>query len=201
VAPASSLPGAAPLERYLRAHALHDAETFAAALPGPAVLVRVDERGGVDEVAPWAFPRPELMPPPGVEDVFVDIALTSMTSEATATGPVQPTLPRPPARERASVVVVPPGGGALGRAPGSAVRVGERSVSRHHADLVVDGGVWFVVDRGSDNGTGVNGLALVPDSPQRVRSGDVLQLGDVVLLFLDAASFHAHLPTLAGDSA
>jgi hypothetical protein len=199
VAPApDKLPATAPLELFLRAHALRSSSSFAQALPGPAVFVRVDERGGLDEPAPWAFPRPEDLPAPDADDQFIDIALTSATSEATATGPAQPALPRPPARENASVLVVPAGGGVVGRAPGSAVRIAERSISREHAELAVDGDVWTLVDCDSDNGTGVNGMPLVPFIVQRLRSGDVVQFGDVVAVFLDAAAFHELLPTLAG---
>lgn len=191
------LPLTAPLERFLRAHALLALDEFVAALPGGAVFVRVDERGGSDELAPWAFPQRDV-PLPGDDGAFVDIALTSMSAEATATGPVQPPLPRPPAREHASVIVVPREGGPLGRAAACAVRVTERSISRHHADLLVDGDAWSIVDRDSDNGTGVNGMALQAGAPHRLRSGDVVQLGDVVLLFLDGVGFHTHLPALAG---
>jgi hypothetical protein len=197
---ADRLPATAPLGDYLRAHALHGRGAFIAALPGPAVLVRVDERGGHGELAPWAFPAPDDVPlaPGSDDDQFLDLASTSMSAEATATGPPQPPLPRPAAREQATVIVVPDGGGHLGRAAASAVRVTERSVSRHHADLVLDGDCWLLADQGSDNGTGVNGLPLRPGVQQRVRSGDVIQLGDVVLVFLDAAAFFDVAPTLAG---
>jgi predicted RecA/RadA family phage recombinase len=41
-------------------------------------------------------------------------------------------------------------------------------------------------------------MPLVPFIVQRLRSGDVVQFGDVVAVFLDAAAFHELLPTLAG---
>jgi hypothetical protein len=193
----------ARLERFLRAQALSSSSSdFVTTLPGAAVFVRVDERGGDDETSPWAAPEIETLhvPLPGVagDDVFIDIGSMTASVEATATGPAQPPLPLPRAREQATVHVVPVDGGRVGRDASAAVRVRERSVSRAHADVGCDDGLWSITDLDSDNGTGVNGMPLVPGAPHSLRSGDVVQLGDVVLLFLDGAAFYSHLPALAG---
>jgi hypothetical protein len=199
---AKTLPSTGPLERYLRAQALSSERAFVAALHGAAVFVRVDERGGADETAPWAVPVVEALPVPhpGVagDDVFLDLSSMFGSIEATATGPAQPPLPSPRAREHATVYVVPAAGGRIGRDDDAAVRVRERSVSRRHADVAHDDGAWSIVDVGSENGTGVNGMPLLSGEPHALRSGDVVQLADVVLLFLDAAAFYSHLPALAG---
>lgn len=198
------------METFLRAAALLDVGAFVAAVPGPFVLVRLDERGGRDEPVAWAWDvlmaEPSLVDPDdddSGEDVFVSaLAGTGMAAEsdeATATGPAQPPLPIPPAREAATVVVVPAVGGRIGRQKGAVVRVAERSVSRQHALMSVDGGSCSVVDLDADNGTSVNGLPLVAGQPQTVRSGDVLGLGDVSFLFLDVRAFYSHLPALAGN--
>lgn len=199
------LPTAAPLETYLRAAALGDADSFARAMPGPFVWVRLDERGGRDEPVPWAW---HVLMKEHVDDVdedsddvFVAALLgdsAASSDEATATGPAQPPLPLPPARELSSVIVVPVDGGRVGRAKGSVLRINERSVSRQHAMLSVDGKTCSVVDLDSDNGTAINGMVLTPGTPQTLRSGDVLALGDVVFLVLDRAGFFSHLPALAG---
>jgi hypothetical protein len=198
----AKLPTTAKLERYLRAHALSSCRDFVEALPGAAVLVRVDERGGDDEASPWAVPAIETLhvPLPGVtgDDVFIDIASTLGSIEATATGPAQPPLPLPRARELATVHVVPHAGGRIGRDAGAAVRVRERSISRAHADVACVDGMWSITDLDSDNGTGVNGMPLLTGERHNLRSGDVVQLADVVLLFLDGAAFYSHLPALGG---
>jgi hypothetical protein len=197
------LPRCAPLSAYERSLAVTGVPAFVVAMPGAAVCIRLDERGGADEPVRWAFPpleylRSDLAAGGDGDDVYVDPAFMAGSDEATATGPAQPPLPLPPARERATVTVVPGDGGRVGRASQSAVRIAERSVSRVHAMLTGVDGAWSVVDLESENGTGVNGLLLVPGVPHAIRSGDVLHLGDVSLLFLDVDSFAAFLPALTG---
>jgi len=59
-----------------------------------------------------------------------------------------------------------------------------RSVSRHHARLTLEGGVYNVTEEmGALNGTFINGKRLVSGKSSRLRSGDVLSLGMVKLLF------------------
>jgi hypothetical protein len=197
-----SLPSTGPLDRYLRAQASLSERAFVSALPGAAVLVRVDERGGADETAPWAVPLLEHLPVPrddgGGDDVFIDIGSLMTSVEATATGPAQPPLPLPRAREHATVHVVPTAGGSVGRAATVAVRIPERSISREHAVVACHDDGWSITDLDSSNGTGVNGMPLLPGEVHRLRSGDVIQLADVVFVFLDAAAFCSHLPALAG---
>jgi pSer/pThr/pTyr-binding forkhead associated (FHA) protein len=93
---------------------------------------------------------------------------------------------------------MPSGGGRVGRAETSAIRIVERSVSRAHAVVSVDDGAWSIVDLDSDNGTGVNGMTLVPGEARPFRSGDILHIADVSFLFLDVAAFASHLPALVG---
>jgi hypothetical protein len=165
------------------------------------VFVRVDERGGRDEPSPWAAPPLASLRVPGDvdgDDAFIDLGDPMASNEATATGPAQLPMPLPAARERASVYVVPAAGGVVGRGDAAAVCVRERSVSRRHATLSRDDRGWFIVDDDSDNGSGVNGMPLVPGTPQQVRSGDVVSLGDVSFVFLEGAAFHEFLPALTG---
>jgi len=197
------LPKSGALELFVRARALLDVDGFVGALPGPAVLVRLDERGGLDEGARWAFPSLDEIDihdddVDGGDNVFFDPAFAADSDEATATGPAQPPLALPPARDRATAFVVPATGGRLGRASGSVVRLVDRSVSRRHALLGTDDGVFSLIDLDSDNGTGINGMPLVPGTPQTLRSGDVVHLGDVSFVFLDARALYSHLPALTG---
>jgi hypothetical protein len=197
------LPRTAALEVFAKARALCDVDAFVAALPGAAVLVRLDERGGENEGAPWAFPSPPEIEVEGEgevdgENVFFDPAYTADSDEATATGPAQPPLAIPAARDAATAFVVPATGGPVGRANSNVVRVAERSMSRKHAVLSVVDGHWQLTDLDSDNGSGVNGLLLVPGVAHALRSGDVVHFGDVSFVFLTAQALFSHLPALTG---
>lgn len=251
------LPLTAPVERYAAMRAALDKAAFLLALPGPAVLIRLDERGGEDEPAPWAFrghglPFPIDVPASG-DDVFVSMEDTpsdptlerpidssdrsdvgprrraphplkrtgkamgkraGATQEAgpgalTATGPMF-SLSIPPARGRATVHVLPHKAEAvIGRDQSCDVVVPERSISKRHARLLLEatrvagararGGKKAqvkVVDLGSQNGVAVNGRRLAPGGQDALASGDVLDLGDVSLLLLDAGEFWDGLPRL-----
>lgn len=55
-------------------------------------------------------------------------------------------------------------------------------VSRHHADFHVElDGTLRVTDRGSTNGTFLNGTRLRPDVATTVRTGDQLGIGEWTL--------------------
>jgi predicted component of type VI protein secretion system len=50
-------------------------------------------------------------------------------------------------------------------------------VSRVHADIRVEGDVYFIEDVGSSNGTYINNLPLPPGNRHRLRGGDRIALG------------------------
>jgi pSer/pThr/pTyr-binding forkhead associated (FHA) protein len=50
-------------------------------------------------------------------------------------------------------------------------------VSRVHADIRVEGGIYYLEDTGSANGTYVNHTPLPPGNRHRLRSGDRIALG------------------------
>jgi len=59
-----------------------------------------------------------------------------------------------------------------------------RSVSRHHARLTFEGGVYALTEEvGALNGTFINGKRLVSGKPARLKNGDVVNLGMVKLTF------------------
>ena len=60
----------------------------------------------------------------------------------------------------------------IGRDPASGLRLSHETVSRVHAELTRQGGVWVLRDLGSTNGTLVNG--------RRVIGAAVVQVGDQV---------------------
>jgi len=65
----------------------------------------------------------------------------------------------------------------LGRDLMSGIVVDDEFASSEHAVLTFRGRVWFVEDRGSTNGTFVNGLPV--QGPTAVGFGDELQVGEV----------------------
>lgn len=69
----------------------------------------------------------------------------------------------------------------IGRAIDNDVVLTDIAVSRKHFDLRFEDGSWVIVDRGSGNGTVVNGN--VEDNPFMLASGDVIEIGNTVFRF------------------
>lgn len=57
----------------------------------------------------------------------------------------------------------------------------EKGVSRRHAALYRIGQTLSIVDLGSNNGTYLNGVRLLPHQPRLLRTGDELALGTMIL--------------------
>jgi hypothetical protein len=62
----------------------------------------------------------------------------------------------------------------VGRDPSCEIAVADGSVSRRHARLEQRGGIWWVVDQGSANGTYLNSLRI---AEQALRNGQELRFG------------------------
>ena len=62
----------------------------------------------------------------------------------------------------------------VGRDPSCEIVVADGSVSRRHARLEQRGGIWWVVDQGSANGTYLNSLRI---AEQALRNGQELRFG------------------------
>ena len=71
----------------------------------------------------------------------------------------------------------------VGRDTDSAVFLDDVTVSRKHAMVERHGGEWFVVDRGSLNGTYVNGEQV---DRTKLTTGDEVQIGKFKLTFFAA---------------
>ncbi|RAG83654.1 peptide-binding protein [Streptacidiphilus pinicola] len=71
----------------------------------------------------------------------------------------------------------PAGPVKIGRLAGCDLKLGDESVSRVHAELRLEGGVWLLRDLGSTNGTQVNGWRVIGTVP--VRAGDRVSFGSV----------------------
>lgn len=71
----------------------------------------------------------------------------------------------------------------VGRDPDNDLVLSTKSVSREHALLTLVNGRWFVEDRGSVNGTRVNGERIRPGSPLRLRHADRVTIGTLTVVF------------------
>ncbi|HEX6163065.1 MAG TPA: FHA domain-containing protein [Vicinamibacterales bacterium] len=70
-----------------------------------------------------------------------------------------------------------PGENEIGRDPACDVHISDASVSRGHARITLAGAVATLVDRGSKNGTRVNGKLI--EAPVELQDGDELTFGQV----------------------
>lgn len=68
---------------------------------------------------------------------------------------------------------------SLGRASANTVTLPDAYASAEHALLALRGGKWWLEDRGSRNGTTLNGVLI--DSPTVVSAGDIIGIGRVQL--------------------
>jgi hypothetical protein len=74
-------------------------------------------------------------------------------------------------------------GVAIGRGAQNDVRVDTQSVSREHALLSFRDGRWCIEDRGSANGTFVNGIRLPSGVGHPLRHADRVTVGSETLVF------------------
>ncbi|MGW3954975.1 FHA domain-containing protein [Streptomyces sp. NPDC004752] len=65
----------------------------------------------------------------------------------------------------------------IGRDPANGLRLNHETVSRVHAELSRQGGLWVLRDLGSTNGTSVNGRRVIGAAV--VRAGDQVSFGRV----------------------
>jgi NADPH-dependent 2,4-dienoyl-CoA reductase/sulfur reductase-like enzyme/pSer/pThr/pTyr-binding forkhead associated (FHA) protein len=71
----------------------------------------------------------------------------------------------------------------VGRDATNAIRLDDLSVSSRHAALRQKGTSWLIVDLGSTNGTVHRGQRLPPESERELIEGDVLQFGQVTVVY------------------
>jgi len=93
-----------------------------------------------------------------------------------------------------------PAGTIVGRGDDVDVHVENTMISRRHAAVkrLNDGDdSWVVEDLGGANGTWVNSERVIPGTPQPLTVGDMIELGDHVLVFADEHSKIEEMPTWA----
>jgi pSer/pThr/pTyr-binding forkhead associated (FHA) protein len=71
----------------------------------------------------------------------------------------------------------------IGRGPENGLTLASSAVSRRHAAVAFREGRWYVEDRGSYNGTFLNGTRVNPGTPLPLRHGDRIEIGGEPLLF------------------
>jgi pSer/pThr/pTyr-binding forkhead associated (FHA) protein len=71
----------------------------------------------------------------------------------------------------------------IGRGPENDLVIQSTAVSRKHAALALREGRWFVEDRGSYNGTFLNGTRVNPSTPLPLRHADRIEIGGETILF------------------
>lgn len=83
----------------------------------------------------------------------------------------------------------------IGRDVNADVIVNTAEVSRRHARLYMDGGIFVIEDLGSTNGTFINGQRLT--TPVPLRSGDRIMLGEAATLVFESSEFDPNATMLA----
>jgi hypothetical protein len=78
-------------------------------------------------------------------------------------------------------LLVPPGGGVLGRSRDCEIVLEDSGISRRHAELRAGPEGWSIVDLGSTNGVLVNGRAV--RGAQLLEAGDRVELGSTEIVF------------------
>lgn len=73
----------------------------------------------------------------------------------------------------------------IGRAAGSNIQVDDKSVSKSHAKLVIQGGEVSLIDLESTNRTVINNGMVQPLEPIRLQNNDQIKTGNVIFKFLE----------------
>jgi len=71
----------------------------------------------------------------------------------------------------------------IGRGAKNDLAFASPTVSREHAAITFRDGRWFIEDRGSFNGTFLNGIRVQPGTPLPLRHADRIGLGSETILF------------------
>jgi len=71
----------------------------------------------------------------------------------------------------------------IGRGPENDLTLASSAVSRRHAAVAFREGRWYVEDRGSFNGTFLNGTRVNPGTPLPLRHADRIEIGGEPLIF------------------
>ncbi len=99
--------------------------------------------------------------------------------------PVEEAHARRPARALLAVggrrLLIPPGGGVIGRSRDCDIVLDDAGISRRHAKVAPRADSWVMTDLGSTNGVRVNGRAISGEQP--LHQGDRVELGSTEIIF------------------
>ena len=84
----------------------------------------------------------------------------------------------------------------VGRTSENDIAIPEYSVSRRHCIISRVETEYRLTDMGSTNGTIVDGVPLTPRKPLRLRGGETISLGRLMLVFYFSEGFIRHLQNL-----
>lgn len=153
-----------------------------------ARLVRPDVQDAPDgppQEAPKRPATPAPVPPPEPEPDEEHGRTMIYSTSARVGGPVDTARPQRVPRALLAVagrrLLVPPGGGTIGRSRECDVVLDDTGISRRHAELRPGLSGWEIQDLGSTNGVLVNGRAIVGAQP--LELGDRIELGTTEVLF------------------
>ena len=84
----------------------------------------------------------------------------------------------------------------LGRTSENDIAIPEYSISKKHCIIARVDGEYRLTDMNSTNGTIVESAALVPGKPYRLRGGETISMGRLMLVFYFPPGFVRHLQNL-----
>jgi hypothetical protein len=146
----------------------------AAVQPPPAVL-----EPPAEPVDAQPEPIPAAIPEPGPRPVAAPLPFP-VEVEGTSSAPVL-VVDDPGDSHLVAGAAVHLGHGLhIGRAPENDLVLDSPAISRQHAYIGPRADAWLLVDKGSANGTFVNGRRVT--GPQELHDGDVVTLGDLVFV-------------------
>jgi two-component system cell cycle response regulator len=76
----------------------------------------------------------------------------------------------------------------IGRSPTSHIFVDDRSVSKSHAKILLEGGDVSIIDLESTNKTVINGQVITPLQPVKLSNNDQIKVGNVIFKYLERGS-------------
>ena len=127
------------------------------------VIDRTVERGSC-RVTPHQRPPQKAKPAPEQAETLTPVAALTMADRSTHS------------LDSASTTI--------GRQPTCGIVISDPSISRVHAEIVRRDGEWWLIDKGSTNGTTLNGSPVI--EPLALNHGDSIVFGSVAVRFESA---------------
>lgn len=155
---------------------------------------------GRDQFLAAAAPAALVRYRPGDPDLAEGASMLTLDSDGETIEETMPVLREPARVDDDGLEVYPltkkPGASfpdriTIGRTSNNDVVIVDHSVSRFHAYVRQDKGVWLVADAGSKNGSWLDSGALEPRKERTLRSRSTVRIGDVDLTFFVASDLFA----------